>query len=1191
MSEFLDYEKQEASLRLSVRKVENKIGGLSPVAVEIDKPKKLTAQIEELKTEVASVIRDYVALKNGVDNTEHEEDLEKLEALVIELRQKVIEYFISALETQIKVGPKKNFPSVVNVVVRKLLLDRSFASKLDVDYFADRVQAINEIVRGVEEHEQQDQTITQETKPGSETNEIPTEVSQAVSEAEKLVGELETASGNVGFTPTAEYQSSGKNAYSLLEATASIVRALTAEWVDYYDTNATHTQPETRLRRQISALEKRLAVVREKLIEKDPACVELRKRVAEIVDEVESGRIKIDGTQNVDALLAELLKLSAALENGIVTALNDPTISGDIKKHPEYGPQLTQMMRSEKELADKLVFAQWANKAEATYPTLATVRTQISSIPNPVVGNPEPTLNAFETALADAKQSVQAELSDEQKRNYLNKKYFDSAELVLSRLQKETEKYKVAEAVKQFELDADPLIRAITAIPSDRGTLLPAELERLSRDMEDAYTFVDSAGTLDKTVDQPREVGVAIDNVMRRLENARQLIARHITEAGKPKEVKDLTIDELARELLATEIPIENRGEVLKLMGRERLLGQAYYERIGSVDHRDPSKLDILRWKARIVLSRIDDAVTYEDAASGDVTQLEKRNNDPKQGLLNLLMSREQLVAATTANPEYGWQIRWILKYIIETASLDYSKGDPTNPNTALRVDRSEKLVRRGATKVTLPPGGERIAGDIILQKLPDGSLELLRGGQNVVLGLDDAVGGAPAAGQEPDFVIREARPDLSYVALANQGGRKYLLPKIVEEALDSLPPGMEITDADKRSFVKNVCANSFVSFDMLSIILAQSQHRTKTRGHNTGLEDINRIAFDSPLADAIHTTERYDNPNYFGNWIYAFYPEIPDNGLYGKGGDAETVNGLREKEILFLECFYDTSQIRGKLPLPRFCEGLFPTTYEAITLRPGESVQYGDEFYDAEGNKVNKQKQASFANYYTAQAGWQEFLEKVYQELPLVTYEQIAEQSKPGAKGGFFQEIISTNLGKAKMFDGPHMREAMPLLLTYLIYRVFTSYKGTSPEARAELFRNVVGTLKKSRDGGGLADYEDEVNQVLRSISRPGCGMKYDANDKIVDDWVIGPYLLPQSYGYRFDQRYEYLRHLWHEEHPDRPFPIILSTTESTKFEIQSDPDAQKYVDMLNKKARLKTPFVRGGKMIQVKHEGGEGE
>ncbi len=1151
MSEIRGPDQLEAAIRFSVRKIEQKFGGMGAISVEIADVAGLTAQIEEIKTSIREAVAVLQELENQNTDGSQTELILDLGQQLYNLRLSTVHFFLSALESEVQLGSTPpEFGDAIAVVRDHLLLDKTFMNSADRAQFAGRVQALNGVLRP-----EAPQPVVQ-----AKESKVPAEVALAIDDFNSALNTLDAAANDATFSPQTAYLAA-PNAYAFLVNQQQTLDAEIEDWMENFASNSNHELEETRAHKKVEAFAARRIALNEKLLKKDPKYIALRTRADQLIVDVAGGTIHIDGTQDVSAFIGELNIL-------VIDAQTIAAINADAKS------VLVNLTKDVALLIDKLQYAQWLRDLETTHAELRTLAARIGSVVIPFIGNPTATRDGLRTELAAARAATQAVGYDQQRTNHLDTTYFKPGDNLLAKLDKAVVVYEQEQAIAAFDANVAPLRGAIAAVPPSRGALNKVQIEALSATLETTHHAAEIAGHLSKKPDMIPPISSAIDDILRQLIEARSRLKKFLEEAIKPKEVADLTIEELARELLDSDIPIENRGDALKFMGRERLLAQAYYERIGSVDHRDPTKLGILQWKARIVMNRFDDAVTYEEAASGDVTSLEKRGDKAQGGLLTLVMPREQIMAATTENPKYGWQIKFILRHIIETAALRY-KGP----------GQAEKLVRRNAKKVVVPDGVNLQADDMIIGKLPNGDRQVLRGGQEVVLAANEApLAVAPTAGRYKDHVVRRGMEGRSYVDLSGQGGRKYLLDVMINEAIATLPPGMEI-DPDDYDFIKNICHNEFVVFDMLSISLAQAQQRTQTRAHNNELTDINRIAFLNPLADSVHSTFRYDNPHYFGNWILFLYPELPENGFFGKGGKAEKTNELRDLEILFLETFFDTSQLTGKLPLPGFCEGLFPSTYDMITLNPSkkgangsESVQYGNDFFDKQGNPVGKQDQASFVNYYTAQAGWKTFIEKVYQELAMVSYDQIAEQSKAGAKGGFFQEIISVDLGKAKMFDGPHMHEAMPLLLTFLIYRIFSSYKGTSPDARKDLFDNVVKTLLESRNGGGLQDYKDEINQVLRSISKPGSG----AGDK----WEMGEYLLPQGYGYRFKERVRYLEAMWEEEHPGKTFPVTLNITQSKILSFSPSPEALEIVEMLNKEKQLKAPFNRGGQMIQVKEE-----
>lgn len=1158
MSEYLDFAEQEAALRFSVKKVENKLGGLSPIVVEIDKPKKLTAQINDLKAEVNGVIQEYLTLKGATNEVDHAEELEQLEALVSGLRQKIIEYFVSALESQIKVGPSKNFPSVVRAAVKNLLGDRSFASKYDIDAFADRIQVINETVRvleGTGSSVSQPPPLAEAQQNKGEQDNMPAEVVKGVEETEKLFADLDAASNAAGFLSAAEYQGSGKSAYEFLETSVRLIRDITVDWVEFYDTNASHALAETKLRKRIAVLDKEAVRIREKLIQKDPAFIALRQRADEIAREIAAGHIKVDGTQNVDALLTELFNLSVTFEDGVAAALKDPTIGGDIKKHPEYGAQLATILRAEKELADKLQFAQWINKLETTHTTLATLRVQHAAIPNPVVGDPQPTLTTLEANTAAARAQVAADMADPEKKAYLDDHYFKDADITIARLKKEQKTFEEQEALAAFNLAVKPLQDAIDAAPT---SITGQTLQTLTaaRDLiQTEYTTASQAGLLDKSASKPQLINEQIDKLMRLYQDARKMLSELMVDIERPKPVEQMTVLEVAEEVHRRNMSYEDWNDKIPKSDRDKaLLGRFRAEVWSSqLADTDPAKHELMIWKIRTGLKRLDNLLEHGRMfASGDITKLDETLNSTQ-------LTRQELMAATTENPEYGDAIKKALRFVIETAAL--------RPG--------EAVVMRGGRK------------EVICTRK-------IRNAAGAVIGTEQY---HPSDGTVSDPTteprILQHIPGMSYDDLAGESGRYTVLPAMIEKALDPAT-GLGIAlPAGREDLVKELTARLFCSFDMLTISLTEMQKRTKTRSHNGSLEDINRIAMYDPWADAVHGSERYGGRDkYYMLWMTVYGPHLPD-GVYGDDtdispgvvdsdkhiGDSRKINEAGELAILHQECFFDMDDIADTVEPPGFCESMFPDTYNLLVLQAGEQIRWGNQLLKENGvsvpaNPADASKYKNMDNYFTAVRGWKAYLEKIYGSMPKsLTFSQILEQSTGGAKGGLYGELLGDMIGLAKMFEGPHLRKMLVPTLTHFTKRIFASYVGTGA-ARVELYEGIIKALRES--GGVKGPYLTPlIEQVITNITGDmGYMGKMDSS------------LAPVNKDRRKEQRRRYLTALWRKDHHGANPPWEVG---GFRFGLKlgMSPEEEKYLAQLNGDEEIELPIGRKGSLIQEKTDG----
>jgi len=206
--------------------------------------------------------------------------------------------------------------------------------------------------------------------------------------------------------------------------------------------------------------------------------------------------------------------------------------------------------------------------------------------------------------------------------------------------------------------------------------------------------------------------------------------------------------------------------------------------------------------------------------------------------------------------------------------------------------------------------------------------------------------------------------------------------------------------------------------------------------------------------------------------------------------------------------------------------------------------------------------------DYLTAEGAWQELLEHMFQSIPPLTRAQIMEESKEGGKGGLLSEWLQA-AGRAKMFPGSHLREGLAPMLTHFIFRLFTAYKGTTTDSRQELFHEVVEALRHSKQIGGLdAPYlRAQVDIVINNLRGPWHGMSYS--------------LKPYNH-YRENQLDEYVDKWWHHEKGSAPphskkwlIPTQLGFTSTEEHE---------YFEIKARRITPPLPINRNGSLLQEK-------
>jgi hypothetical protein len=327
-----------------------------------------------------------------------------------------------------------------------------------------------------------------------------------------------------------------------------------------------------------------------------------------------------------------------------------------------------------------------------------------------------------------------------------------------------------------------------------------------------------------------------------------------------------------------------------------------------------------------------------------------------------------------------------------------------------------------------------------------------------------------------------------------------------------------------------------------------------------------------------------------------------------------EKLEELREKMVLNRNAYFDVDTFSGEngIPPTTIFDPLFPDTFSFLHLGEGEMIELDGEVWGVvQGNyqhlgKKGEKKTYTFKNkkdpeevtlkekvevrnnYLTAEDGWSEILNIVFGGLPPeVTHEMILESSgvsKDGGKPepGYIDKLIKA-YGMAKMFPGNQVRQTLTPFLTEYILELFARYEA-SPKYRDVTFKELVHKLKgASEEGGGLSQFKDEVNQVIKNISDP----TGKPGERMAKTMYIGDLQ-------RAEQRRKYVDFIYHERHLDIPHGNLTISDLKRAFVNRvgtPNPDYNDYLDMVfGRKGLPESGVVRSnGNLDRIKESSGK--
>ena len=616
--------------------------------------------------------------------------------------------------------------------------------------------------------------------------------------------------------------------------------------------------------------------------------------------------------------------------------------------------------------------------------------------------------------------------------------------------------------------------------------------------------------------------------------------------------------------------------------GRMKDLIRSFLDRamspVEEAEKNHEKELERIVEKVRMQLWAWDNKGIYEPgAASVDISMFEQEGINQRQFV------RSEFLTATTYHPEWGEDVREILKDTIITAGLR----------------ENEIFISRNV-------GGKEEEMILYFDNIHDPNerkKKLLKG----------------------DKILYTHDPNLFYPWLAEENGRPSL-----EKRLDQ--KFGEKSKNPKHEKAIEMARLLFTSFDMLTVSLMQLQRKTQTRAHNGGLDMVDLIMLFDPLAAYVHRSERYGFvvSDWVGWWLYFLKNIDPDSPDWGRDVGSDEIYKERaadflvekQKEIkLQQRAFYDRPELesedgkRGPLreidPLGPF-ESLFANPWQAMLLADGEVLELpdgtcvtnegsidpekikpgekiSDEYRDGGGVievpdggeldlpkplESSKTKLASFRLWMVAKAGWEEMLEITFKGIQNdASIEFLLEEEKEGGKGGLISRFIGGGAGRAKMFPGQHLEKMLGPMLLHLIRRTFQVYKGRGKVAETRLFREIMEGLDASK-AGGLSHFKDIITAVEQELI--GDKEHYDS---------MSSTLKKRENGHRQKETMQWMDHYHRHELKEEP-PRSVAGYVPNFDSLDSDDRNYLLVQRNSPFGTIPSPLTRKGTMHHLKEE-----
>ncbi len=585
---------------------------------------------------------------------------------------------------------------------------------------------------------------------------------------------------------------------------------------------------------------------------------------------------------------------------------------------------------------DTKLFETWKATLDQ-YPMLQDLVAQtarVSPAPPYTPGDtPQDRITALQSKVADATAEKKANEwltpanhFGDLKNDYIQS-LFDAATAKLAELNELIEQDAAAKELNDF--NSNPIIieikRLLAQVPAKRQDLPRKALKQLKIDLTDEVAKASVKGLLNPS-GKKASVVQAIEQLVPRIRDL--LDAGGILETMLKPEVSTMSLAELADEIGDSRMDPFLWKEWKGPTGgnREREVINEFMKKANTNIEGDPkAEIDRIVYKVKVQLKTMDNQNQHEnEKASTDRSQLYAE-------MQKRIITRRELLIATTYHPEYGAQLSEILEHVVKTASL-----------------RPDQCV-------------------------------VLRDGKELSILVNDL-----RPGETP---LYEFDGEMNFFLLIGETGRT-VLDRYINKVFGE---GGKRYDPRALEFAQLIYTN----FDYLTLSLRELQKTTQTRGHNGAVKDPDRIMFSDPLAAAVHRMFRYGgNDEDWSMWILFYHEDLRKSKFkYGKKEplkpeaiargvtketaksedwtwpDHEAMIKLQQQmwrhERMFFEIDNFTAHRDEKtkrksgykenhgIPLAGYCESIGLATDAFLRLHPDETLWLFDHMIDSNRTKM----------------------------------------------------------------------------------------------------------------------------------------------------------------------------------------------------------------------------------------------
>lgn len=715
--------------------------------------------------------------------------------------------------------------------------------------------------------------------------------------------------------------------------------------------------------------------------------------------------------------------------------------------------------------------------------------------------------------------------------------------------------------------DIEALINKILSIdPHTRDNLSTKELTALRVDLENAVNAAQRLGLFDQDSNDQHKKEIV--TVQAKITSALNQIERYITASQEKKKPDEMTFEELAQEVIARNIdPFDWAKWNVAPDEYNRQVRTAFMDKMFDESETDLArKLERLKYKLLVQLKTLDSKLGYQNrTASVDRSQL----FGVKGELNNRLIKREDIIAAITHHPQYGREVRQILRFIIEKAAQREQIYDQVTNKWIKNPDYIPELAygslsspERGRDLMdkhintqfsAVDPEVRRLAGllftsfDMLTISLQELQKTTQTRGHN--------------AGLEDKDIILLQDPLASFVHRAQRYGSNekdwtgwwtlYLTKVHPNHTLGTQAGRDGGRDIEELQETLKMYEEVFYDTDTFA-------HKIKPRGFCESLfPDAYNLLTLAPGETVM-----------IGDTLYAYDAKTDsDQVLLTLKGDK-----IFNSKGTLVAHKNNSHQFRleGSSEWRRREDLKIPTGYP----NPTGSGEWALPFEDT----VTR---TNFDLYLTAQEGWEELLRFTFKAMGKLSFRQITEETKEEGSGGLLSDWLR-KAGMAKMFPGNHLKESLTPMLTHFIYRIFSQFEATLIDDRVTLFRQVVKALQESKaPGAGLGGgyLTEAMNQVLRNL-----GLKDPDKDfRTLTKDDMAPSLRVRYSLYRQKQLDAYADRWFEEENPNqkKPFSIYAPDPLGNRSSAQEE-----YIQIRKGVISPPSPLTSTGSMLQPKEK-----